>query len=57
MDSFIKGIFVVGVGCLAAYAINSYGYQKEIEGYKNGVLATAVAYEKKYDLKAKEENE
>ena len=48
MDNFLKGVLVVAGGFVTVYAIRSYGYQKECQGYKNGVLVTVDAYEKKY---------
>lgn len=47
MDNFLKGILVVTGGFVAVYAIRSYGYQKEVKGYTDGVMATINAYEKK----------
>ena len=38
---------VFAVSALAAYAIRSYGYQKEVNGYVNGVKAVIEAEEKK----------
>ena len=45
-------VSVFAISALAAYAIRSYGYRKEVTGYINGIKAVIEAEERK---KKKEE--
>ena len=47
MDNLLKGMLVVAGGFIAIYAIRSYGYQKECEGYCRGVMVAYDACEKR----------
>lgn len=46
MDNLLKGMLVVAGGFIAVYAIRSYGYQKECEGYCRGAMVAYEACEK-----------